>query len=281
VTGIPSNPVSQGADVSETPPHDLPVVHYEVAAGVATVTMDSPHNRNALSMALMGGVLDSLHQALADETVRVVVLTHTGKVFCSGADLKETQSGSGPGDIPVASLPAILRAIWESPKPVVARVAGPARAGGLGLIGACDVAVTVHDATFAFTEVRIGVIPAVISATVLPRLAPRAAAELFLTGAVFDGRRAEQVGLVTRAVEVDELDDEVERYVDMLARGGPHALAGTKQLLRRTPTGDLGAELEQLTSMSVRYFTSDEGREGVASFREKRDAAWVPVRTEA
>jgi methylglutaconyl-CoA hydratase len=281
VTGNPSKPPSQGADVSDSPPHDLPVVHYEVAAGVATVTMDSPHNRNALSLALMGGMLDSLRHALADDTVRVVVLTHTGKVFCSGADLKETQSGTGPGDIPVASLPAILRTIWESPKPVVARIAGPARAGGLGLIGACDLAVTVHDATFAFTEVRLGVIPAVISATVLPRLAPRAAAELFLTGAVFDGRRAEQIGLVTRAVEALTLDDEVERYVDLLTRGGPHALAGTKQLLRRTPTAEIGAELEQLSGTSVRYFTSEEGREGVASFREKRDAAWVPVRSEA
>jgi methylglutaconyl-CoA hydratase len=278
VTGDPSNPPILGADVTETAPHDLPVVHYGVSAGVATVTMDSPHNRNALSLALMGGVLDALRQALADDTVRVVVLTHTGTVFCSGADLKETQSGSGPGDIPVASLPAILRAIWESPKPVVARIAGPARAGGLGLIGACDLAVTHHDATFAFTEVRLGVIPAVISATVLPRLAPRAAAELFLTGAVFDGRRAEEVGLVTRAVAPEALDDEVDRYVELLTRGGPHALAGTKQLLRRTPAPDLGTELEQLTGMSVRYFTSDEGREGVASFREKRNAAWVPAR---
>jgi methylglutaconyl-CoA hydratase len=263
--------------VTDAAPHPLPVVHYAVSAGVATVTMDSPHNRNALSMALMGGVLDSLRRAVEDDAVRVIVLTHTGRVFCSGADLRETQSGTGPGDIPVASLPAILRTIWEAPKPVVARIAGPARAGGLGLIGACDLAVAAEDATFAFTEVRLGVIPAVISATVLPRLAPRAAAELFLTGGVFDGRRAEQVGLLTRAVPAGSLDDAVREYVDMLVRGGPLALAGTKQLLRRAPAADLGAELEQLTATSVRYFTSEEGREGVASFREKRDAAWVPL----
>jgi methylglutaconyl-CoA hydratase len=262
--------------VSESAPHDLPVVHYAVSAGVATVTMDSPHNRNALSMALMGGVLDSLTCALDDDAVRVIVLTHTGRVFCSGADLKETQAGSGPGDIPIASLPAILRLIWESPKPVVARIGGPVRAGGLGLVGACDLAIAAEDATFAFTEVRLGVIPAVISATVLPRLAPRAAAELYLTGAVFDGRRAEQVGLLTRAVPAESLDEAVAEYVGMLARGGPLALAGAKHLLRRTASVDLGAELDQLATMSVRYFTSDEGREGVASFREKRDAAWVP-----
>jgi methylglutaconyl-CoA hydratase len=262
--------------VTDSAPHELPVVHYAVSAGVATVTMASPHNRNALSLALMGGVLDSLHRAVADDSVRVIVLTHTGRVFCSGADLKETQAGSGRGDIPVASLPAILRTIWESPKPVVARVAGPARAGGLGLVGACDIALAAEDATFAFTEVRIGVIPAVISATVLPRLSPRAAAELYLTGAVFDGRRAEQIGLLTRAVPAAELDATVAEYLGMLVRGGPHALAGTKQLLRRGATADIGAELEQLTSMSVRYFTSEEGREGVASFREKRDPVWIP-----
>jgi methylglutaconyl-CoA hydratase len=276
------SPIETGTDVTDSAPatdsspHELPIVHYAVAGGVATVTMDSPHNRNALSMALMGGVLDSLRRALSDDTVRVVVLTHTGRVFCSGADLKETQSGTGAGDIPIASLPAILRTIWESPKPVVARVGGPARAGGLGLIGACDIAVAAEDATFAFTEVRLGVIPAVISSTVLPRLAPRAAAELYLTGAVFDGPRAEQVGLLTRAVPAESLDSTVAGYVDMLVRGGPLALAGTKQLLRRTPGADLGAELEQLASTSVRYFTSAEGREGVASFREKRDASWVP-----
>lgn len=261
--------------MTDSAPHEVPVVHYAVAAGVATVTMDSPHNRNALSLALMDGMLDSLQRALADDSVRVIVLTHTGQVFCSGADLKETQSGTGPGDIPIASLPAILRTIWESPKPVVARIAGPARAGGLGLIGACDLAVAIHDVTFAFTEVRLGVIPAVISCTVLPRLAPRAAAELYLTGAVFDGRRAEEIGLITRAVEAGTLDNEVARYAEMLVRGGPLALAGTKALLRRHGP-DIGAELEQLAGVSVRYFTSEEGREGVASFREKRDAVWVP-----
>jgi methylglutaconyl-CoA hydratase len=270
------SPIETGADVTDSAPYDLPVVHYAVSAGVATVTMDSPHNRNALSIALMGGILDSLHRAVADVAVRVIVLTHTGRVFCSGADLAQTQAGSGPGDMPVASLPAILRAIWESPKPVVARIGGPARAGGLGLVGACDIAVAAEDATFAFTEVRIGVIPAVISATVLPRLAPRAAAELYLTGAIFDGRRAEQIGLLTRAVPAGDLDQTVAEYIGMLVRGGPHALAGAKQLLRHTPAADLGAELEQLTSTSMRYFTSEEGREGVMSFREKRDAAWVP-----
>jgi methylglutaconyl-CoA hydratase len=252
-------------------------VRYEVATGVATLTLDSEPNRNALSVQLMSELLAGLRAALADDTVRVIVLSHTGRVFCSGADLKGTQAASTTGDLPVASLPEILRTIWEAPKPVAARVAGPARAGGLGLIGAADLAITTEDATFAFTEVRIGVIPAVISATVLPRLAPRAAAELFLTGDVFDGRRAAEIGLVTAAVPADSLDAEVDRYVSALVRGAPGALAGAKELLRRPAPESLQAELDDLTALSVRYFTSDEGREGIASFREKRDPSWVPT----
>ncbi len=255
------------------------LVRYEVAAGVATVTLDSEHNRNALSAQLMSELLAGLRAALADDAVRVIVLSHTGRVFCSGADLKATQAASSGADLPVASLPEILRTMWESPKPVVARVAGPARAGGLGLIGAADIAVTADDATFAFTEVRIGVIPAVISATVLPRLAPRAATELFLTGDVFGGRRAAEIGLVTSAVPADQVDAEVARYVASLVRGAPNALAGAKELLRRPEPASLKAELDELTALSVQYFTSEEGREGIASFREKRDPSWVPTST--
>lgn len=254
-----------------------PLVRYEVAGGVATLTLDSEHNRNALSVQLMSELLAGLHAAIADDTVRVVVLSHTGRVFCSGADLKATQAASNASDLPVASLPEILRAMWESPKPVVARIAGPARAGGLGLIGAADIAVTAEEATFAFTEVRIGVIPAVISATVLPRLAPRAATELFLTGDTFDGRRAATIGLVTSAVPADTLDAEVERFVASLVRGAPKALAGAKELLRRPAAASLQTELDELSTLSVAYFTSDEGREGIASFREKRDPSWVPT----
>jgi len=249
------------------------LVRYATEAGVATITLDSEHNRNALSVQLMSELLSGLLTAIGDDAVRVIVLSHTGKVFCSGADLKGSQSA---GELPVASLPDILVAIRKSPKPVVARVAGPARAGGLGLIGAADLAVTTEDATFAFTEVRIGVIPAVISATVLPRLAPRAAAELFLTGDAFDGRRAADIGLVTAAVPASRLDEEVARYVSALVRGAPGALAGAKALLDRSEPEVLRAELNQLASLSAEYFNSVEGQEGIAAFRGKRDPSWVP-----
>jgi methylglutaconyl-CoA hydratase len=160
---------------------------------------------------------------------------------------------------------------------VVARVGGAARAGGLGLIAAADIAVCSTTATFAFTEVRLGVIPAVISSTVLPRLSPRAAAELFLTGDTFDGEQAVQVGLVTKAVADEHLDATVDTYVASLVRGAPAALAATKELLRAPADGRAIAErLADLSALSVRFFTSDEGREGVTAFAEKRNPSWVP-----
>jgi methylglutaconyl-CoA hydratase len=251
------------------------LVRSHTAHGVSTITLDSPDNRNALSSALIEQLLAALRAAEDDAGVRVVVLSHTGPVFCSGADLKETAAAlaNGSSTPPAGRLGEVLAAIWNSGKPVVARVAGPARAGGLGLIAAADIAVCATDATFAFSEVRIGVIPAVISATVLPRLAPRAASELYLTGETFDGARAAAIGLFTTAVPAGELDAAVARYTDALVRGAPGALAGAKQLLH---CGDIGAEIEALTALSIRYFGSPEGLEGVRAFREKRDASWVP-----
>jgi methylglutaconyl-CoA hydratase len=255
----------------------MELVRTVTAAGVTTMTLDSPANRNALSTPLMRELLDALGAALTDPAVRAVVISHTGPVFCSGADLKETAEARESGRVPAEMLADVLAAIWEFPKPVLARIAGPARAGGLGLIAAADIAVCALDATFAFSEVRLGVIPAVISSTVLPRLAPRAAAELYLTGDVFDGARAAGIGLVTAAVPAEELDAAVARYTESLVRGGPLALAGTKQLLRRHPAETIRADLAELSTRSAGYFRSAEGREGVAAFREKRPASWVPI----
>jgi methylglutaconyl-CoA hydratase len=257
----------------------MTLVRSDVTAAVATVTLDSPHNRNALSAALISELLAALAAAVADDAVRVIVLSHTGPVFCSGADLKETaatlEQGT-QGTVPAGRMGEVLAAVWDSPKPVVARVGGPARAGGLGLIAAADIAVCATEATFAFTEVRLGLIPAVISATVLPRLVPRAAAELFLTGDSFDGTRAAGIGLVTAAVPAAELDQTVARYAGSLVRGAPVALAATKRLLRRGGERAIRDEIAELTERSVGFFASEEGREGVLSFVEKRDPAWVP-----
>jgi methylglutaconyl-CoA hydratase len=266
----------------------VPLVRSDVTHRVATITLDSPTNRNALSSGLIEQLLAALRAAERDDAVRVVVLSHTGPVFCSGVDLKETAAAFAAGPAgsagaagragpvaPAGRLGEVLVAIWESRKPVVARVAGPARAGGLGLIAAADIAVCVTDATFAFSEVRLGVIPAVISATVLPRLTPRAAAELYLTGETFDGTRAAEIGLVTTAVAAGELDDTVARLVAALIRGAPAAIAGAKSLSHRDRP-DISAEIDALTRLSVEYFGSPEGLEGVRAFRARSTPSWVP-----
>jgi methylglutaconyl-CoA hydratase len=250
------------------------LVHLDVAAGVATITLDSPGNRNALSAQVRRELLAHLQAAIDDAGVRVIVLGHTGRVFCSGMDLKESR-GAGAQDQGVHDFPAILERIWSSPTPVVARVAGPARAGGVGLVAACDVAVAAEDATFAFSEVRIGVVPAVISVTVLPRLLPRAAHELFLTGETFDGPRAVRIGLVNNAVPGDDLDAEVARYVEMLRLGAPGALAATKAMLRRERPSGLGAQFAEMQALSARHFAGQEGQEGMRAFAEKRPPAWA------
>jgi methylglutaconyl-CoA hydratase len=249
------------------------LVHLDVAAGVATITLDSPANRNALSTQLRHELRAHLDTALADDAARVLVLSHTGRVFCAGMDLKEAR-GAGAQQQGVREFPEILEVIWNSPKPVVARVAGPARAGGVGLVAACDIALAANEATFAFSEVRIGVVPAIISVTVLPRLLPRAAHELFLTGETFDATRAAAVGLVNSAVPAIGLDAEVDRYVEMLRLGAPGALAATKEMLR-TPRGTLGEQFDAMLELSAGFFAGDEGQEGMRAFAEKRPPAWT------
>jgi methylglutaconyl-CoA hydratase len=242
------------------------LVHLAVQSGIATVTLDSPANRNALSTQLQAELYDALERSAGDGSVRAVVLDHTGPVFCAGMDLTEPRNA-------VNNFPRILERIWTHPKPVVAKLAGHARAGGIGLTAAADIAVAAHDVTFAFSEVRLGVVPAVISVTVLPRMAPRAAHELLLTGETFDAGRAVAVGLLNSAVPAEQLDAEVDRYTGMLVRGGPEALALTKQLLRASTTSqDFGAMLE----LSAARFVSTEGQEGLRAFAEKRPASWVP-----
>ncbi len=251
------------------------LVHYTVDNGVATITLDSPHNRNALSAQLRRELRDRLATAAEDDTVRVIVLDHTGPVFCAGMDLKEAGSPDS-STAGVNEFPEILTRIWTSPKPVVARLAGPARAGGVGMVAAADIAVAVDSATFAFTEVRLGLVPAVISVTVLPRLLPRAAHELFLTGEKFDAGRAVEVGLLNAAVPADRLDAEVARYTGMLALGGPTALAATKDMLRRARAADLADDFADMLELSAGFFAAAEGQEGIRAFAEKRKPNWVP-----
>lgn len=251
------------------------LVHRTLDNGIATITLDSPQNRNALSAQLRRELRDHLTAAIEDDAVRVIVLDHTGPVFCAGMDLKESRSASS-GDQGVMEFPAILEQIWNSPKPVVAKLAGPARAGGVGLVAACDIAVAADTATFAFSEVRIGVIPAVISVTVLPRLDARQAHELFLTGETFNAERAVAIGLLNSAVPSDQLDAETQRYTGMLALGGPKALAATKEMLRRPRPQKMSDDFSEMLALSAEHFAGEEGQEGIRAFAEKRKPNWVP-----
>ncbi|GAA5142313.1 enoyl-CoA hydratase family protein [Nocardioides marinquilinus] len=240
------------------------LVHYDLDGAVATVTLDSPHNRNALSRQLVTELAERLERAEVDADVRVVVLAATGTVFCSGADLSEASAeGMSAG---VQAIVGLQRFVVGMSKPVVARVQGAVRAGGIGLVAASDVAVAVRGATFAFSEVKLGLAPAVISLTVLPRLTSRAAAYTFLSGEVFNGDDAVAAGLVTRAVSPDELDEAVGQVCASLATGAPQGLRETKALLARDLLDRIDARADDMAALSARLFASDEAREAMTAF---------------
>lgn len=251
------------------------LVHYDVDRAIATITLDSPQNRNALSSQLVGELGDQLRTAAGDATVRAVVLTHTGRTFCAGADLKEQAAEGGPAEGTRRML-ALLRAVVELPKPVIARVNGNVRAGGLGLVGACDIALASAASSFAFTEVRLGLAPAIISITTLGRMSERAAARYYLTGETFDAAAAAAAGLITAAAgEVDELDAQVQAVSDALRACSPQGLAETKPLTTRAALAAFAEQAEPMQALSQRLFESDEAREGIMSFLEKRPPEWA------
>lgn len=251
---------------------DAPLVRRTSDHGVAVLTLDSPHNRNALSARLMDELEAGLADAAKDPQVRAVLLDHTGGVFCAGADL-----GEATGTDPVAAprrMVGLLRGIVELPKPVVARVAGHVRAGGLGLVGACDIAVAGPGATFAFTEVRLGLAPAVISLPLLPRLDPRAASRYYLTGERFDAAEAARIGLVSAAAE--DVDAALEPVLDGLRAASPQGLAESKRLVTDKVLGAFDACAEALAEQSARLFASPEAQEGMRAFLERRPPSWTP-----
>ena len=253
-------------------------VRTEITDGVLTVTLDSPHNRNALSTKLVTQLHEALTLAERDETVRAVVLTHTGSTFCAGADLSEpvdAEAGQDPAVIRAEQLTQVLLAIMRLPKPVIAKVDGHVRAGGFGLVTACDVAVASQTATFALTEVRLGLAAFVVSATILPRATPRQVAALMLTGDKVDAARAAQCGVVTDAVAADELDTTVDAYLQSWRACSPQGLAATKELLVRDLVADVEASGRDLAECSAALFASEEAHEGMVAFLEKRTPRWA------
>jgi enoyl-CoA hydratase len=260
----------------------------------ARLTLNSPHNRNALSTTLISQLHQGLRDAADDPAVRLVVLGHTGNTFCAGADLRGDRergaagrSGSPPsargdrepGDPAEATaqrsreMAALLRAIVEAPLPVIVAVDGHVRAGGMGLVAAADIAVAGPRSTFALTEARIGVAPAIISLTLLPKLSARAAARYYLTGETFDAATAQAIGLIT--VAADDVDAALASLVADIGRGSPQGLAASKALTTAAVLDGFDRDAERLGAESARLFVSDEAREGMLAFLEKRPPRWA------
>jgi enoyl-CoA hydratase/carnithine racemase len=244
------------------------LVHFSVADSVATITLDSPANRNALSRQLVTELFEGLERAAADPDVKVVLLTAEGRVFCSGADLSEASTGGM--DEGARRIVDLQRLILTLDKPVVTRVQGAVRAGGMGIVAASDVVVASEDATFALTEVKLGLAAAIISLTVHARMNPRAAALTTLGGEVFDGTAAAAYGLVTAAVPADDLDAEVARLCASLATGAVQGLRESKRILNRDLVARLDELGPELAELSARLFASEEAREAMTAFLTRK-----------
>jgi enoyl-CoA hydratase len=242
----------------------MELVHLTVDGPLATVTLDSPHNRNALSAQLVAELTAHLATVRDDPSVRAMLLTHTGRTFCAGADLTEADRMAEGTE----RLLALLRDLVELPKPVICRVDGHVRAGGIGLVGACDIVAAGPSATFAFTEARLGLAPAVICLTTLPRMAERAAGRYFLTGETFGGAEAVACGLVT--VAGDDVDALLAPILDGVRAGSPQGLAASKALAASRVRRMLEEEGPRMAKLSADLFASDEARSRMAAFLERR-----------
>ncbi len=242
--------------------------------GVATVTLNVPERKNSLSTMLVNALADRLDEAIASDEVRVIVLTNTGNTFCAGADLSSDAPGSQKGG---RSFVDLFRIIQASPTPIIGRIDGHATGGGVGLAAVCDISVMRNDAKIGFTEVRLGVAPAVISVVCLPKMRRADASELFLTGERFTPDRAAEVGLINRSVAPEDINATIEGFIDKVVRGGPLALGAAKELINRVPDMATDEAFTWTAAASAALFASEEASAGIAAFRERSDAPWVPA----
>lgn len=249
----------------------------ETTRGIATITLNAPEKRNALSAVVRVGLARALAASMADDAVRAVVLTAAGPAFCAGVDLKEVaaEHAGQPPNPDAPTLPELLHGISQSPKPVVTAVQGPARAGGVGIVAASDIAISVDSATYAFTEVRIGVVPAVISVPIARRMQRRPFERYFLTGEVFSAQEAANSGLVTETVPDAELAAATERVLEGLRQAAPAALSATKSAVLGAEASAEAAAYERMQTISTEFFASADAAEGRAAFQEKRAPRWA------
>jgi methylglutaconyl-CoA hydratase len=253
------------------------VTRYERKGRAAWITLDSPDNRNALTGPLLEQLQTRLYEAEQDPEARAIVLTGTGPAFCAGADLKARggPAASGAPDAQQNPFVRVLRFLWDCPKPVIAAINGHAFGGGLGLVAAADVAIAVDGARFSFSEVRLGVIPAVISVVVLPKLGVHHATRLFVTGERFGAAEALQYGLLHRVVAADRLAAAVQDEVDAIALGGPIAVGEAKRLVRTVARMPIEAAWAHTEAKTKALFASEEAAEGIAAFAARRKPRWA------
>lgn len=254
-----------------------------LVGGVARVTLNRPDKRNALDSATIAGLSAALRQCADDPAVRIIELTGAGEVFCAGADLGEMQAqaeASEGANLAHAEKLALLLGVLDSlAKPTLARVNGDGYGGALGLLGACDIVIAVDSAKFAFTEVRLGIIPAVVSPFVLGKIGESAARRYFLTAEPMSAATLRDIGLVHEVVTAGELDARCAAIIDALGKGAPQALAEAKALIRevaRTPTQERAAASVRMAARLARLRVGDEAREGFSAFFAKRKPNWRP-----
>ena len=252
----------------------MSLVETTIERGVCTITLADEARRNALSAAMLNELMDAVDVAETHPLVRVVVMTNRGRTFCAGADLSE-QRDAAPGTRPPVGLVDLLQRIRQSPKPFVGRIDGHCVAGGVGLAAVLDVAVAVREVTFGFTEVRLGLAPAMIAVVCLPKMRRGEAQEAFLRGTRFDAAEAARLGLIAHAVQRDDLDATVDAVVNDLLAGEPGAIADIKRLIAVVPTLNDDEAFAWTAELSARLFTSPSAREGMSAYLEKRPAAWV------
>lgn len=250
-------------------------VRTQTANGVTTVTLADVDNKNALGFALVEGLRGAISFANADPSVRAVVVTNEGNTFCAGANLKE-RSAESDKTSNSNGFERLMTEIIESPTPVIAKIAGHVVGGGLGLVAAMDIAIAADDTKFGFTEVRLGVAPAMISVVCLPKMRRGEAMEAFLRGNRFPATHAAELGLISRAVARVDLDAEVDAVLADVVRGGPNALAAAKALVRDVPSMAMDEAFRYTTKLSGDLFASDEAAAGMQAFLAREDAPWVP-----
>jgi len=242
-----------------------------IEQGVATITLNRPEEKNSLGPALLNSLCDNLTACMADDEVRLIVLTNAGNTFCAGANLKGNQS-----EAPRYGIDSCFKIMREGKKVILGRINGHCTGGGVGLASACDVSVMNNTSQLGFTEVRIGVAPAIISVVCLPKMRRADAAELMLSGEKISADRAASVGLVNYSVPPEQVDAKVAEISAKLVRGGPTAMSVTKQLVYQVPNMEVGKAFEWTAKKSTECFQSPEAKEGIAAFNKRVDAPWVP-----